>query len=198
VPEPYEPAQSGPVVRPIGAGPIDPEQVLLPGRNDATRLTWLWLVRRACTGLLFVGVLVGILVAGAENDPAYLEVDTSSADSVLKGILTSFGLVFFSIVLRLITGWIGLAFAYPLAREHQGEPETGLLRRASTYVDRYSIVRAFRELRWTEGVRTAALRRLGDGAHLYQRVDRSIGIANVVAGLLCVPAFFLFGLTIRM
>ena len=31
--------------------PVDPEQVLLPGRSDATRLTWLWLVRRACTGL---------------------------------------------------------------------------------------------------------------------------------------------------
>ena len=180
------------------AAPVDPEQVLLPGPGDATRLTWLWLARRACTGLLFVGVLVGMVIAGAQDDPAYLEVDTSSADSVLAGIVTSFGLVFFSIVLRLITGWIGLALAYPVAREHQGAPASRLVRRVSAYVDRYAIVRAFRELRWTEGVRTAALGRLGDAAHLYKRLDRAIGIANIVAGLLCVPAFFLFGLTIRM
>jgi len=178
--------------------PVDPEQVLLPGRNDATRLTWLWFVRRACTGLLFVGVLVGMIVAGAQNDPAYLEVDTSSADSVLAGILTSFGLVFVSIVLRLITGWIGLALAYPLAREHQGESGSGLTHRVAAYADRYAIVRAFRELRWTEGVRAAALGRLGDGRRFYERLDRGIGIGNVVAGLLLIPAFFVFGITIRM
>jgi hypothetical protein len=185
---------------PAVVAPVDPEQVLLPGRGDATRLTWLWLVRRACTGLLFAGVLVGILLAGAENDEAYLEVDTSSADSVLKGILTRFGLVFASIVLRLLTGWIALALAYPVAREHQGDVPTGtrLLRRVSRYTDRYSITRAFRELRWTEGVRMAALGRLGDVRDLYVRIDRGIGIGNVIAGLLCIPAFFVFGLTIRM
>lgn len=189
--------QDEPAERPE-ATPVDPEQVLLPGRGDATRLTWLWLVRRACTGLLIVGVLVGMLIAGAQDDPAYLEVDTSSADSVLAGILTSFGLVFFSIVLRLVTGWIGLGLAYPVAREHQGEPGSGSLRRVSTYADRYAIVRAFRELRWTEGVRSAALGRLGGSAAVYKRVDRGIGVANVVAAVLCIPAFLAFGLTIRL
>jgi hypothetical protein len=180
------------------AAPVDPEQVLLPGRSDAMRLTWLWFGRRACTGLLFVGVLVGMIIAGAQNDPAYLEVDTSSADSVLAGIVTSFGLVFFSIVLRLITGWVGLALAYPLAREHQGAPGSGVLRRIAAYADRYAIVRAFRELRWTEGVRAAALGRLGDTGHFYTRVDRGIGIGNVVAGLPLIPAFFVFGITVRL
>jgi hypothetical protein len=178
--------------------PVDPEQVLLPGRADAFRLTWLWFVRRACTGLLFVGVLVGMIIAGAQNDPAYLEVDTSSAESVLSGVLTSFGLVFLSIVLRLITGWVGLVLAYPLAREHQGAPRSGIVRRVSAYADRYAIVRAFRELRWTDGVRTAALRRLGDDAPFHRRLDRWIGIGNVGAGLLLIPAFFVFGITIRM
>jgi hypothetical protein len=183
-----------------GAAPIAPEQVLLPGRNDALRLTRLWLVRRACTGLLFAGVVVGILLSAAGDDAADLQVDTSSADSVLKGVLTAFGLVFASIVLRLITGWIGLALAYPLAREHQGAPapHSGLLRRASVYGDRYAITRAFRELRWTEGVRAAALGRLGDAAQSYERLDRGIGIANVVAGILCIPTILTFGFTIQM
>ena len=180
------------------AGPIDAEQVLLPGEADALRLTWLWTVRRACTGLLFVGVLVGMVVSAAQNDPAYLEVDTSSADSVVAGIVTAFGLVFVSIVLRLVTGWVGLALAYPLAREHQGEPDSRLRKRMTAYIDRYAIVRAFRELRWTEGVRAAALRRLGHAGPGYERADRAVGIANVVAGLLIVPAFFVFGLTVRM
>jgi hypothetical protein len=186
-----------PAERP-GPEPVDPEQVLLPGRADAARLLWLWLARRACTGLLFVGVLVGMVIAGAQDDPAYLEVDTSSADSVLSGILTSFGLVFASIVLRLVTGWIGLALAYPVAREHQGALRPGLVRRLSGYADRYAIVRAFRELRWTEGVRAAALGRLGDDAPLHHRLDRVVGVANVTAGVLCLPAFLAFGLTIRM
>ena len=180
------------------AGPVDPEQILLPGRADAVRLTWLWLARRGCTGLLFVGVLVGMVVSAAQNDPAYLEVNTSSADSVLGGIVTAFSLVFLSIVLRLITGWIGLALAYPVAREHQGDPHSRLRKRIGAYVDRYAIVRAFRELRWTEGVRAAALRRLGHDARFYERVDHAIGIGNVVAALLPVPAFFVFGLTVRM
>ena len=180
------------------AGPVDAEQILLPGRADALRLTWLWLARRACTGLLFVGVLVGMVISAAQNDPAYLEVDTSSADSVLAGIVTAFGLVFLSIVLRLITGWIGLALAYPLAREHQGEAHPRLRKRLGAYVDRYAIVRAFRELRWTEGVRKAALRRLEGSAPFYERLDRAVGIGNVVAGLLLVPGFFVFGLTVRM
>ena len=180
------------------AGPLDPEQVLLPGRADATRLTWLWLVRRACTGLLFVGVLVGMVISAAQNDPAYLEVDTSSADSVLAGIVTAFGLVFVSIVLRLVTGWIGLAFTYPLAREHQGEPDPRLRKRMAAFLDRYGIMRAFRELRWTDGVRAAAMRRLGHAAPFYERLDRGIGIANVVAGLALIPAFFTVGITVRM
>jgi hypothetical protein len=33
---------------------------------------------------------------------------------------------------------------------------------------------------------------------VYKRVDRGIGIANVVAGVLCIPAFLAFGLTIRL
>ena len=177
---------------------VDPEQILLPGRADALRLTWLWLARRSCTGLLFVGVLVGMVISAAQNDPAYLEVDTSSADSVLAGIATAFGLVFVSIVLRLITGWIGLALAYPLAREHQGEAHPRFTKRMSAFIDRYAIVRAFRELRWTDGVRTAALDRLGDAAHRSRRADRWIGLGNVVAGLLLIPALFVFGLTIRM
>jgi len=185
---------------PSGAVPIDPQQVLLPGRNDAARLTWLWLVRRACTGVLFLGVVVGIVIAGAGGDSADLAVDTDSTESVLSGVLSSFGLVFASIVLRLLTGWVALALAYPVAREHQGppEPQSGLLRRASRAVDRYGITRAFRELRWTDGVRAAAIGRLGDAGDFYTRLDRAIGVANMAAAFLCLPAIVLFGFTIRM
>ena len=49
-----------------------------------------------------------------------------------------------------------------------------------------------------EGVRVIALGRLGGATSGYERLDRAIGIGNVVAGLLCVPAIFLFGFTIRM
>src|SRR5262245_29162746 len=75
---------SDPMRQPTGteratATPIDPAQLLLPGTDDATRLTWLWLVRRACTGLLFLGVVVGVVIEGVGNDAGDLHVDTGSA-----------------------------------------------------------------------------------------------------------------------
>jgi len=85
-------------------GPIDPQQALMPGRADATRLLWCWHVRRSCFALLMLGVIVGTVVAGAGDNAAELDLDTSSADTVLGGLLTSFGLVFFAIVVRLTTG----------------------------------------------------------------------------------------------
>ena len=179
-------------------GPIDPRQALMGGRTDATRLLWCWHVRRSCFGLLMLGVIVGTVVAGAGENAAELDLDTSSADTVLGGLLTSFGLVFLAIVVRLATGWIALALAYPLAREHQGPPAEGpsLRDRFERHTDRYSIARAFRELRWTEGVRHAALSRIGHVA-VHERLDRLIGIANVAVVPLAFLAVFAFGLTVE-
>jgi hypothetical protein len=179
--------------------PIDPGQALLPGPGDAHRLLWLWIVRRATFGVVLLGLVVGMVVSGAAEEGAELEIDTSSAESVLRGIVTRFGLVFAAIVLRLLVNWVALALAYPLARAHQGpvEPHPGLRRRIAIHSDRFTIDRAYRELRWTEGVRAAALARLGPASRRYEQLDRAVGVANAVLVGACVVAFFAVGLTVE-
>lgn len=180
--------------------PIDPEQALLPGHGDSHRLVWLWIVRRATLTLLLLGVFIGVAVSGVGDDgAAELQIDTSSAESILRGILTRFGLVFAGIVLRLAINWAALALAYPLARAHQGELEgnPGLRRRLAIYGDRLTIVRAYRELRWTEGVRDAALSRVEPHKARYERLDRAVGIANIVLVGVCLVAVFAWGFEVR-
>lgn len=182
------------------AGPIEPAQALRPGTGDATTLLWVWIVRRSCTGLVFLGLVVGVVLAGVSDRDAELHVDPTSADSVVRGIVTSFGLVFVAIALRLLTGWVALGLAYPLARVHQGElgARPGLRRRVAILLDRGAVARAFRELRWTEGVRAAAHARLGPAGRLHARLERAVGIGNVVAGVVCVLAVVGFGLTVEV
>ena len=47
-------------------------------------------------------------------------------------------------------------------------------------------------------MRAAAIARLGDAGSVYERLDRWVGIANVVAAVLCVPAILTFGFTVQM
>ena len=179
---------------------LDPEVALAPGRRDASALLTLWLVRRSFTWLLFLGLTVGTVAAAIRHDEADLDVDTSSTGAVLGGIVTPFGLVFVAIVVRLAASWSALGLAYWLARAH--ERDLGLpprsARRVASHLDRFRVARAFRELRWTRGVRGAAQDRLGPGSARYRRLERLVGIADAVTIATTVVAIVAFGATIRV
>ena len=182
-----------------GPPPLDPEVALAPGRRDSVALLTLWLARRSFTWLLFLGLTVGTVAAAFRNDEADLDIDTSSTGAVLGGIVTPFGLVFVAIVVRLVANFAALGLAYWLARAHErnlGLPPRSA-RRVATHLDRFRVARAFRELRWTRGVRSAAQERLGADGARFARIDTLVGIANVVAFAACVVAIMAFGATIR-
>lgn len=179
--------------------PLDPAAVLAPGSSDAGRLWALWLVRRSFVWLLLVGITIGTLAAALRHDDAELVLDTATTGSVFDGVLTSFGLVFVAIIVRVVAGWVALAMAYPLAVAHQRDLALPARpsRRVATLLDRLRVARAVRELRWTIGVRGAALDRLGDAGPRCARLDAMVGIANVVSAVVCVVAIVAFGATIE-
>lgn len=177
---------------------LDPEVALGPDRRDATRLLGCWLVRRAAFGLFFLGLLVGVVVAGVQHQHAEVFLDPSSTDDVFGGVLSAFGLVFVAILVRFAVRWYALGLAWPLARAHQGELGGAAHRRLEQAYDRFCVARAFRELRWTEGVLDAAEARLGAHAATYARADRAIRLLNIAVVAVLVVAVGLFGLTIEV
>ena len=184
---------------PEAAPRFDPGTALLPGRADALRLTTLRLVQRSVYWIFFLGIVLGALVSLA-NHGDKIEVDATSPDRLLGGVLTPFALVFFALMLRVATGVVALALAYPVARLHQADsaPPSTLKERFDIHLDRLFVTRAFRALRWTRGVRHAALDRLGPTKERVERIDRVIGIANVATGLACIAAFVVIGGTVNV
>ena len=179
--------------------PLDPAIAIGPHPRDPQRLLRWWSIRRAGFGLFFLGLVVGILVAGFRHEQAEVVVDASSTGDVLRGLLSTFGLVFIAIVSRFVVNGVALAHAYPVATLHQGDLGGGLgIGRAQREYDRYCIARAFRELRWTDGVLAEAESRLGSGAAAYARADRILRYVNIGSVVLFVVSVPLFGFTIEV
>lgn len=184
---------------PATVPPLDPGIAIGPDPRDPARLLRCWTVRRAAFGLFFLGLVVGVVVAGLHHQQAEVYVDTSSTEDVLGGVMSTFGLAFLAIILRIAVRWVALAQAYPLARLHQGDLGGGSTRRRLEQAyDRLGVARAFRELRWTDGVLTEAERRLGPAGARYARVDRIVRLVNIAAVGLFVVSVALFGFTFEM
>jgi len=174
---------------------LHPDAALLPGRHDSARLITVYLVRRSFYGVLFIGFAIGVIVADAQADAKNLDLDTSSSGKIAAGLLTPFALVFLALILRLVTRWVGLALAYPLARQYERDlppRQHG----AASFVDRLLIARAFRGFRWSYHVRLAAFERLGGTGARLARADRIIGVVNIVAGICSLVTLVTFGATI--
>ncbi len=176
---------------------LHPEAALLPGRDDPARLMTVYLVRRSFFGVLFIGFAIGVIVADTQADANKLDLDTSSSGKIAAGLLTPFALVFVALILRLVTTWVGLALAYPLARRYERDL-TPRQRGAASLLDRLLIARALRGLRWSYHVRLVAFDRLGEAGGRLAHADRIIGVVNIVAGICSLVALLTFGATITI
>ncbi len=176
---------------------LHPSVALLPGRADSARLIAVYLVRRSFYAVLFFGFTVGVIVADTQAESNKLDLDTSSSGKIASGLLTPFALVFVALIMRLVTRWVGLAFAYPLARQYEQDLTPRRHGTAST-MDRLLVAGALRGLRWSYHVRLAAFERLGEAGSRLARADRIIGVINVVAGICSLVALLSFGATITL
>ena len=162
---------------------IDPIACIGPGREDARRLLVVWFVKKSFVWMLFGGSAVAAVVHAVERVDNDFEVRLSSPDSVVSGLLSAYALVVLALLIRIVIGWVALAFAYPLARSHDAvlEPRTGWNRRWGTFSDRYKVAKAYRLLRWTHHVRQVAIDRVAPGPSWWRRVDPILDVANVAA-----------------
>jgi hypothetical protein len=182
---PLDPTSVAAPARPIPDSPdrIDPDDCLGPGRGDSRRLLITWFVKKSFWWMTFGGLSIGWVVHAIERNDDQFEVQLSSPDSVISGLLSAYFLVVIALLVRVVIGWVALALAYPLARSHEGplEPRTGKTRHWGTISDRYKVAKAYRLLRWTHHVRQAALDRIAPGPSWWRRMDPIIDRANVLA-----------------
>ena len=176
--------QADPTVPDTGAR-VRPEACLGPGRADARRLLVTWFVKKSFWWMTFGGLSIGWVVRAFERADDEFQVQLSSPDSVIAGLLSAFSLVVVALIVRVLVGWVALALAYPLARAYEAPlaPRTDKTRLWGTASDRYKVAKAYRLLRWTHHVRQAALDRIAPDPSWWRRMDPIIDKLNVLAVL---------------
>lgn len=159
---------------------VEPEQALQPGRWDAAALVIVGLLRGAAPMLMVVGLIYALLTVGPhfESVPPI-----NSAAGAFRALLSPFWLVAVAILIRLGTGVLALLLAYPLSRRTTGSTiGPDLIKRTwRVWQDRLHLLRAFRSLRWTSPVRTAAIGRLGRAGNVLSWTGTIIAILFWVA-----------------
>jgi hypothetical protein len=139
--------------------PIDPSAAVL-GVFDATALLVLWLLRSAVPALFLAGLSYAWLVSEARFEAIE---GVTTPGQAFRLLLSPFALVAFAIILRFLVGIAALSLAYPLGRRETGSSigPGGPGRPFQVWADRIHLVRAYRSLRWTSGIRQLAADRLG-------------------------------------
>jgi hypothetical protein len=161
----------------------EPGIVLGSGARDAALLLALWLLRRSVWTLLWLGV-IGLVLAGELEAATDLETPEITSAADIREVATSPRvLLVLAPVARFGSGWLGLAAAYPLARrfERTAARDIGRTRRHPTvWSDRWYLMQALRDWRWTSAVRRLARSRLGRAGTAVLVADITLLVAGIV------------------
>ena len=164
-------------------GVPEPAAVLGAGSLDAAVLLVLWLVRRSFWTLIWAGIIV-LALSGVLDAAEDLETPTiSSAADAREMIRSPQVLLILAPAARLGSAWLALLAAFPLARRFQRHADretrrTG--RHPAVWSDRWYLVRALRDWRWTSSVRRLARQRLGRAGPPILVVDITLLVAGIV------------------
>lgn len=157
--------------------------VLGPGTRDAAVLSLLWLVRRSFWTLLWVGA-IALVLSGSIDDATDLETPTIASAADAREVLSSPQvLLILAPAARLGAAWLGLLATYPLARRLQRHADrtTGrTARHPAVWSDRWYLMRALREWRWTSSVRRLARGRLGRAGPPLLVLDITLLVTGIV------------------
>lgn len=175
-------------------GGITPDMAIA-GPTDARVLLSLRCAKRAFLPLLWLGSMAAtiwiLVISDLGPDELQAELDRVSGEgNLLSAILSPMAGVAFALLWRIGVAFAALVVAYPLTRgsslaDYEGVSKPGAIRRM--WWDRWYWMRAYRALRWTWAVRTAALERAGASARwfdLAEKLLRVLGYALFVAWIL--------------
>ncbi len=166
-----------------GQGLPEPATVLGAGTSDAAVLLALWLVRRSFWTLVWAGIIV-VALSGTLDAAEDLETPTiTSAADAREVVRSPQALLILAPATRLGSGWLALLTAFPLARRFQRHadretPRTG--RHPAAWSDRWYLVRALRDWRWTSSVRRLARQRLGRAGPPIMVLDITLMVTGIV------------------
>ncbi len=154
---------------------VQPGSALRPGRFDAIALLILWAGRRAFWPMLLLGILVAFGLGRLEAENL---AELTTPMELLHAVLSPLGGIALAFLTRLVVGWLALALAWPLSRWDR-PPDHGhsLSVRWRDWVDRLRLAQAYRTLRWTWGVREAAIARAGA---IGQRLGWAVPLSTIV------------------
>jgi hypothetical protein len=161
----------------------EPATVLGAGRVDAVMLLALWLVRRAFWLLMAVGILVLVALGSLDSVEQLETPEITSAAQAREVLLSAQGVLLVAPLLRLVSGWLALLLAYPHARRFQRSADRAIGRTArhpAVWWDRWHLVRALRDWRWTSSVRRHARWRLGRASTPILVADLTLLILGLV------------------
>jgi hypothetical protein len=161
---------------------IRPELALLPGTADARNLLVVWYLRKSVYGLVALGMITGALTQ------TELDIDLRSSAQLGSDLLSPLAPVVIGVMLRVVSGFVALALALPLARAYEVglAPRTNLGSGIGRVLDLLNVARGYRALRWTHHVRQTALARLGDRGLTVARLDPIMDVVNITLWVLVV------------
>jgi hypothetical protein len=154
---------------------IRPELALRAGTIDSRNLLIVWYLRKSVYGLVALGLIAGGLT---RTD---IDVDFTSATELGSQLSSPLAPVVVGLILRVITGFVALLLAMPLASAYEVglAPRTNFGSGVGHVLDRLNLARGYRALRWTHHVRQVALSRLGDRGRQVARLDPIMDITNI-------------------
>jgi hypothetical protein len=166
-----------------GEGLPEPATVLVAGSVDAALLLALWLARRSFWTLLWVGTIVLVLFGGVDAAEDLETPTITSAADAREVVRSPQALLVIAPAVRLGSGWLALLAAYPLARRLQRHADRGMRRTGRhpvVWSDRWYLVRALRDWRWTSSVRRLARHRLGRAGPPILVLDITLLLTGIV------------------
>jgi hypothetical protein len=140
---------------------FDPDLALRPGNADARVVLYVWLYRTSWLPVLWVGLIM-MQVAGAGDGIG--TVDFTDAGTVMRELVSPLSGVIIALAIRVTSGWVALAFAYPMTRwtvPSQYGDRSGESSGTRMWLDRIRLTGAYRAMRSSWLVRSAAAERLG-------------------------------------
>ena len=154
---------------------IGPWHAIRPGFVDPLVVLLLRCIRASWIPLLILGLIVAVLTEGPDVEVSD-RIDEPT--ELARSLLTPLVFLVLAVIIRFTIGFVATAAAFPLARQVQRRPPSGVFAvfdRMGLLAERYRVARGFAQLRWSTPVRYAAADQLGTTGRRLLLAEQGLG-----------------------